>query len=187
MVKGREPDRLSEQYGGRFANHGCWSVPVPARSIGCVVPAVFERARHSRRGYHRSSGSGQPLRGGTREPRNRIQSTGPDAGFQLAGHHHRPETRRAADPGRGAVRGRTVTATRAKSSACVSRRASGLGQDAIYRDRRSPGAVGRVNRQFQAAKTRNRSLPCWREAQRFDLEASQSPVGRNRYFRLCGR
>ncbi len=34
---------------------------------------------------------------------------------------------------------------------------------------------------------RNRSLSSWRESQGFDLEASQSPLRRNRHFHLCGR
>jgi len=135
-----------------------------------------------RRGHHRTPGRGQPLRGGPRATRNRIQSAGPDAGFQLAWHHDRPENSGVADPERCAVRGRTVTATRATSAACVSRRASSVGQDAIHRDRRRPGVVGRVNRQFQAPKNRNRSLSSWREGQGFDLEASQSPLGRDRHF-----
>jgi FHS family L-fucose permease-like MFS transporter len=71
--------------------------------------------------------------------------------FNSLGTTIAPKLGGVADPERCAVRSRTVTATRATSSACVSRGASGLGQDAIHRDRRRPGVVGRVNRQFQAA------------------------------------
>src|SRR5260370_7973699 len=105
-----------------------------------------------------------------------MQSAGPDGGFQLAWHYHRPETRWVADSERCAVRGRTVAATRATGSTSISCPASGLGQDAIHRDRHSPGVIGGIYRQLQAAQKSNPSLPPPRKRLKIQLEASLTPL-----------
>jgi hypothetical protein len=81
----------------------------------------------------------------------------------LAWHHYRPENWWLTDPKHRAVRDRTVTATRATGSACLSCTRSGLGQNAIHRDRCSLGVIGSVPRHFQAAKDRKRRIPPGRE------------------------
>ena len=118
---------------------------------------------------------------------NGIEPAGSDAGVQLARHHDRPENRRTADPERGAAGDRTVAATHAASSAGVSRARSGLGQDALHRDRRCAGVAGGFDRHFQAAKNRSRCVSAGRKSQRFDLEASQSLFRRDWNLRLRGR
>ena len=69
----------------------------------------------------------------------------------------------------------------------VSRATSLLGQDAIYRDRRSIAVVGCVDRLFQAAKDRRSDHASRTERKRLDLEAPQSPPRRARNFRLRRR
>ena len=49
----------------------------------------------------------------------------------------------------------TAAAAHAASAACVSRATSGLGQDAVHRDRHCAAVAGGVDRHIQAAKDRN--------------------------------
>ena len=68
MVENREHDRLPANDGGRTVDHGSWIIPVPARSVRCIVQVVFNRAPHSCCGDHRTAGSSESLCGRARKP-----------------------------------------------------------------------------------------------------------------------
>ena len=122
-----------------------------------------------------------------RQTENGIQPHGPDAGVQLARHDDRAEARRAADSERRAAGHRTTPEAHARSAATLSRATSGLGQDALHRDRHCAIVIGGFDRFLEAAKPQPRREQPWTEDRGFHLEASQSDLRGDRDFRLCGR
>src|SRR5260370_32706040 len=114
-----------------------------------------------------------------------MQSAGPDGGFQLAWHYHRPETRWVADSERCAVRGRTVAATRATGSTSISCPSSGLGQDAIHLDRHSPGVIVGIYWHGQSSKNINPRVAPRGEGLMTVFGGIQSSLCRGCEFVIC--
>lgn len=130
--------------------------------------------------------SGPRLRGLTRFlPTTRKSKR--NASVQLTRHHDCSQARRIAHPWCRAVGYRRNQVTFPGCVASIPSARSGIGKDAIHRDRYCLAPAGSTDRHIQAAHDPAREISLRYEGQRFSLDASQSGIRRARHFCLCRR